>query len=94
MNFGFLAPLFLTGLAALAIPVWMHLVHRHDAVVQRFPSLMFLQRATQPLQRRRQLRHPLLLALRCLGIALLIFGFAQPYLESSHAVTEAESILG
>ena len=40
----FLAPLFLTGLAAVAVPVIIHLIHRERRVVVPFPSLMFLQR--------------------------------------------------
>ena len=44
MGLSLLGPLFLTGLAALTVPVLVHLVRRSDAVVRKFPSLMFLSR--------------------------------------------------
>jgi hypothetical protein len=40
---GLLAPLFLTGLAALAVPVLIHLIQREKSTVVRFPSLMFVR---------------------------------------------------
>ena len=38
----FLAPAFFAGLAAIAIPVIIHLINRERRVVVEFPSLMFL----------------------------------------------------
>ena len=38
----FLAPLFFAGLAALAIPVLIHLIQRERKNVVAFPSLMFV----------------------------------------------------
>ena len=40
--FAFLVPAFLAGLAAIAIPVLVHLRHRERKEPVRFPSLMFL----------------------------------------------------
>ena len=40
----FLAPLFFAALAALSIPVLIHLIQREKKQVVRFPSLMFVQR--------------------------------------------------
>lgn len=76
----FLAPAFLTGLAALAIPVLLHLVNRERKEVVEFPSLMFLQRIPYRSVRRQKLRHILLLALRCLAIAIVVAAFARPFL--------------
>ena len=39
-----LAPLFLAGLAGLAVPVYFHLIQREKKRVVQFPSLMFLSR--------------------------------------------------
>src|SRR5574338_1558778 len=75
----FLAPAFLAGLAALAIPVLLHLVNRERKEVVEFPSLMFLQRIPYKSVRRQKLRHILLLALRCLAIAIVVFAFARPF---------------
>ena len=41
---GFLTPAFLAGLAALAIPVLVHLTNRPRSETVPFPSLMFLQK--------------------------------------------------
>ncbi len=62
MGLGFLVPLFLAGLAAIGIPLAMHLRHRERQRPTRFPSLMFLQRiAIRTDERRRITDWPLLL---------------------------------
>jgi Mg-chelatase subunit ChlD len=80
MSFGLLTPLFLAGLAAIAIPVIVHLVHREEHMSFAFPSLMFLKRIPIREHRRRTIRHWWLLLLRCLVIALLCLAFAQPFI--------------
>ena len=77
----FLAPAFLAGLAAIAVPVIIHMIHRERRVVVEFPSLMFLQRIPYRSVRRQKLRHILLLVLRCIAIALLVSAFARPFFE-------------
>ena len=79
----FLAPLFLAGLAALAIPVAIHLINRERKDVVEFPSLMFLQRIPYRSVRRQKLRHIFLLVLRCLALAILISAFARPFVRRS-----------
>ena len=81
MSFGLLTPLFLAGLAAIAIPVLVHLVRREEHLSFRFPSLMFLERIPVREHRRRTIRHWWLLLLRCLIVALLSFAFAQPFID-------------
>ena len=81
----FLAPAFLAGLAAIAVPVIIHMIHRERRVVVEFPSLMFLQRIPYRSVRRQKLRHILLLVLRCIAIALLVSAFARPFFERQHA---------
>lgn len=82
----FLAPAFLAGLAAIAVPVIIHLIHRERKVVIEFPSLMFLQRIPYRSVRRQKIRHLLLLLLRCLALALLVAAFARPFFERRHQV--------
>lgn len=77
----FLAPAFLLGLAAIAVPVIIHLIHREKRVVVEFPSLMFLQRIPYKSVRRQKIRHLLLLILRCVAFALLAAAFARPFFE-------------
>jgi hypothetical protein len=78
---GLLAPAFLVGLAALAVPLLIHLIRRerHDAV--EFPSLMFLSRIPQPVVKRRRIRNWWLFALRCLALILLAGAFARPFVD-------------
>ena len=49
----FLAPLFFAGLAALAVPILVHLTHKERKDVVVFPSLMFLSRIPYQAVRRR-----------------------------------------
>jgi hypothetical protein len=81
----FLSPLFLAGLAALAIPVLIHLINREKKVVVQFPSLMFLHKIPYKSVRRQKIRHLLLLVLRCLALALFVAAFARPWFDRSHA---------
>lgn len=81
MGLSFLAPLFLAGLAALAIPVLIHLRRRHERREVDFPSLMFLRDIPFRSERRRRIHNRLLLALRLLALALLVAAFARPLLE-------------
>src|ERR1700704_3583269 len=80
----FLAPAFLAGLAAIAVPVIIHLINRERKVVVEFPSLMFLQRIPYRSVRRQKIRHLLLLILRCLALALLVAAFARPFFDRKH----------
>ena len=51
----FLSPLFFAGLAALAIPVLIHLIQRERKTIVEFPSLMFLRRIPYQSVRRRRI---------------------------------------
>jgi hypothetical protein len=81
----FLAPAFFAGLAAIAVPVIIHLIHRERRVVVEFPSLMFLRRIPYRSVRRQKIRHLLLLLLRCVALALLVAAFARPFFERRRA---------
>jgi hypothetical protein len=77
----FLTPLFLLGLAALAVPVIIHLIQRERKNVVQFPSLMFLQRIPYQSVRRRRIRNWPLLLLRLAALALIVAAFARPFLR-------------
>jgi hypothetical protein len=81
----FLTPLFWLGAALIAVPVILHLVRRERSERTPFASLMFFRRIQVPDLRRRQLKHLLLLLLRCLGVLLLVAAFAQPVVFQSWA---------
>ena len=77
----FLTPLFLVGLAGLAIPVVIHLIQRERKNVVQFPSLMFLSRIPYQSVQRRRIRHWMLLLLRLGALALIVLAFARPFLR-------------
>jgi hypothetical protein len=82
---GFLNPWFLAGVAAVGLPVWLHLLRRNRQTPQPFSSLMFFEQRQQSSVRHRRLRHLILLALRCALIILLAFAFANPFIEHFRA---------
>src|SRR5262249_15219699 len=86
---GFLAPFFLAGFAAIAVPVLIHLINRERKEVIAFPSLMFLQKIPYKSVRRQKLRHLLLLALRCLAIFIVVSAFARPSFQRNTQPTLA-----
>src|SRR6266446_6260691 len=77
----FLAPLFLLGALAVALPVVFHLIRRTTRDRTPFSSLMFLQPSPPRLTRRSRLEHILLLLLRCAILCLLALGFARPFIK-------------
>jgi len=76
-----LAPLFLLGLAAVAVPVVLHLSQRARKEPVRFPSLAFVRRVPFKTTERRRLRDLLLFALRVAALGLLVVAFARPFFE-------------
>lgn len=87
----FLVPLFLLGLAGVAVPIAIHLTKRQRRNVVRFPSLMFLEKIPYQEQRRRRVQHWLLLLLRAIALALLVFAFARPFMDRSDLVAGTTS---
>lgn len=81
-----LAPLYLAGLAALALPVVFHLIRRTPTGRTAFSSLMFLRPSPPRFARRRRLDQIALLALRALVLALIALAFARPFLRSDARV--------
>jgi hypothetical protein len=79
----FLAPLFFLALAALAVPVLIHLTQKEKKSVVEFPSLMFLRKIPYESVQRRRLRDVLLLMLRLAALALIVAAFARPFLRGS-----------
>ena len=78
---GFLSPWFLAGIAAVGIPLWLHLLRQYKRKPQPFSSLMFFERRVQSSVRHRRLKYFALLALRCALLALLALAFANPFVN-------------
>src|SRR5215217_5732103 len=70
----FLTPLFLVGLGAIAVPIFVHLIQRERKRVVQFPSLMFVQKIPYQSVQRRRLRHLFLLAMRAAAATLAAVG--------------------
>ena len=90
---GLLAPWFLAGLAALAVPFYVHLLRRHTTVPKPFSSLMFFERRTQSSIKHRRLRYLLLLSLRALLLLLLVLAFANPFFNRAAATINSQKLL-
>jgi len=85
----FLAPLFFVALAALAIPVLIHLIQREKKQILRFPSLMFVQRVPYKSVQRRRIHNWLLLLVRLAALTLIVLAFARPFVEREDLGTAA-----
>jgi hypothetical protein len=83
----FLAPLFFAALAALAIPVLLHLTQREKKQIVRFPSLMFVRRIPYQSVRRRKIQNWLLLMVRMAALALIILAFTRPLIDRANVPT-------
>jgi len=85
----FLAPLFLAGLAALAIPVLIHLIQRERKNIVHFPSLMFIRRIPYSSIRRRRIHNWTLLLLRLAALLLIVAAFARPFFHATSVAASA-----
>ncbi len=78
---GFLNPAYLAALAAVAIPLLIHILSRRRVPVINFSSLRFLQPSDRRSMKRVNLRRLFLLLLRMIGIALIVLAFTQPTMK-------------
>jgi hypothetical protein len=78
-----LYPLFLAGLAAVGVPIFLHMIRRPTRERVPFSSLIFLRTTAPRLRNRSRLEHVPLLLLRCLVLCLLALAFARPFLKRS-----------
>jgi hypothetical protein len=90
---GFLHPWVLAGLAAAAIPILLHLVARRQPPTVVFPAVRYLVTTTREHQRRLRLQNWLLLVVRTLLIAALVFAAAGPTVQLSGVPGHAPSAL-
>jgi len=72
----------LFGLAAVAIPIVIHLLNRFQVREVVWAAMRFLRESVEKNQRRLLLEDILLLLLRCLLVALLILALARPIWQS------------
>lgn len=78
----FLYPQFLFGLAALAIPVIIHLFNFRKTRYVYYSGTQFLKQVKEASTSKLKLKHWLILASRLLFIFFLVIVFAQPYIPA------------
>ena len=81
----FLYPGFLYALAALAIPIAIHLFNFRRFKRIPFTNVRFLQQIKQETQSQNKLKHLLILLSRLLALTFLVLAFAQPYIPGDEA---------
>jgi hypothetical protein len=81
----FLAPLFLAGALAAAVPVVLHLLKREPESRVKFAVVRLLKRAPVEHTEKHRLRELLLLALRVAALVLLALAFARPFFPTGDA---------
>ena len=89
----FLAPWFLAGAVAVAVPVILHMLRREQTPALAFTAVRFLRQAPREQHRRRELRDIWLLLLRMLALIVLALAFARPYLKSGEAATTGLTVV-
>ncbi|MEX0979278.1 MAG: BatA domain-containing protein, partial [Pirellulales bacterium] len=83
LAFGFGNLLILGWLAAAAVPILIHLWNKRRYREVSWAAIEYLLAAMRKNSRRMRIEQLLLLAVRTLIIALLVFAVAQPYLEQA-----------
>lgn len=79
---GFLNPWVLGGLAAVSVPIAIHLLNKFRIQRTRWAAMRFVQDSLRRNRRRLQIEDLLLLILRCLVVAALVVAFARPVLQA------------
>src|SRR5688500_19438310 len=74
----FLNPIMLFGIAAVSVPIIIHLLNRRKFQKVVWAAMRFIKTSVEQNQRRMRVEDLILLALRCLLLALLAFALARP----------------
>ena len=82
----FLYPQFLYALAAILIPIIIHLFNFRKFKTVYFSNVRFLKDIKKETKAHSQLKHLLILLSRILAISALVFAFAQPYIPVNNTI--------
>lgn len=85
----FVYPAFLFALAAVAIPIIIHLFHFRRFKKVYFTNVKFLKEVKEESASRSRLRNLLVLLMRIMAVALLVFAFAQPFIPQKDTAVKA-----
>ncbi|MEJ8757496.1 BatA domain-containing protein [Pontibacter sp. H259] len=86
----FLNPYFLFALAAIAVPVILHLVQLRRAKRVQFSNVRFIQASQEVTASQRKLKDLLILICRILFICFLVFAFSQPFIPGTSKATNSD----
>ena len=89
----FLFPTFLIGLTAIAIPIIIHLFNFRKYKKVYFTNVQFLKELKQESDSKSKLKEWLILAMRILAIACLVFAFAQPFIPGKIKAIQGEKAI-
>src|SRR3954470_10541393 len=89
----FLYPSFLWALAALAIPIVIHLFNFRRTTRIYFSNTRFLKLVKEVTTAKRRLKHYLILASRLFFLLFLILAFAQPIIPAREQLGNGKSIV-
>ncbi len=81
----FVYPTFLYALAALAIPIIIHLFNFRRFKKVYFTNVRFLKEVKEETASRNKLKHLLVLLSRLLALAFLVLAFAQPFIPNANS---------
>lgn len=84
-----LNPAFLWALAAVSVPLWLHLSRRRQYQDLPIGTLRFLQEVLKERRKRSRFEEIPLLLLRLLAVALLAVVFIRPYVQSDEKAAES-----
>jgi hypothetical protein len=87
----FLYPYFLWGLLALAIPIIIHLFYFRRFKRISFTNVRLLKEIKEETSSRNKLKDLIILAMRLLALAFLIFAFAQPFIPRGEDVKQGNN---
>jgi hypothetical protein len=79
---GLLAPLFLLGALAIALPIWLHRLQTQSSDRQPFSSAMLLETTEERVHLQKKLKYLVLLTLRIAMLLLIAAAFAKPFLKT------------
>ena len=88
----FLAPGLLFGTAAVSIPLILHFFYKSRHRKLPWAAMEFLRQSLEETSRRIKFQEWILLALRCLVLALLAFALARPTASSSGSGGRGEAV--
>ncbi len=89
----FLYPSFLWALAALSIPVIIHLFNFRKTTRVFFSNNRFLKQVKEVTTSKRRLKHYLILASRLFFVLFLVFAFAQPIIPAKDQLNAGKNII-